>query len=441
MMSQININQVKTILFGTELSSRHEDIYKVSYAVGDEDLGHQQSKKDIKSGFSFGIVQLDIGNNDYAIAAYTKILDEALRKQDITSEKYNSLIRYNSIQRPDLEAEFKDTYQDDRSYLNQNIFSQDYASNIIDDYTDQYLTDTLVDKVNDFLIAVQNKWSNETVFREGNSDYEVAISAMVSIANRTGGLIESTEYFLNNEPKELKDVKERFNSIKAFKEEEWRLIEQGATNLKTSSPFCFSAGTPITSADGRTVPIEEIEIGDEVLAFDSNTEKGKGKKIARRVTQTHRTEAQQLIDFHGLKVTPGHSFLTGEGDFKPLIEILETDGTVVLENSKEIRARTGMEVGTKDDQAIPVGFQDGDTIETIWMRAGTPYGSKDGKIYTIGGMMHSRGYHLRTDGYFVNAEGDVRTAFWDWGRPEDHRIAGMRASFEHLLEEFPAVKH
>ena len=121
----------------------------------------------------------------------------------------------------------------------------------------------------------------------------------------------------------------------------------------------------------------------------------------------------------------------------PLIEILQTDGTVILENGKEIRARTGMEVGTKDDQAIPVGYQAGETIETTWMRAGTPYGSKDGKVYTIGGMMHSRGYHLRTDGYFVNAEGDVRTAFWDWGKPEDHLIAGKQASFEHLLEEVP----
>src|SRR5262245_2400686 len=34
---------------------------------------------------------------------------------------------------------------------------------------------------------------------------------------------------------------------------------------------CFLAGTPITMADGTTKPIEEIQVGDVVLAYDKVT--------------------------------------------------------------------------------------------------------------------------------------------------------------------------
>lgn len=197
---------------------------------------------------------------------------------------------------------------------------------------------------------------------------------------------------------------------------------------------CFAAGTPIEMADGTTKPIEDIAIDDMVLAFDGDADQGRGAKVAKRVTQLHRTKNQVVFDFHGLRVTPGHAFLTGDGEFKPLIEILEEDGTVVLSGGETIRARTGWPVGSDKDRAIPVGCPTDDKVEILTMRAGTLYGVKEGIALTIQEMMKSRGYHLRTDGRFVNVEGDVKTAFWEWGMPEDKMIAGKRASYDDLIE-------
>lgn len=198
--------------------------------------------------------------------------------------------------------------------------------------------------------------------------------------------------------------------------------------------YCFAAGTSIEMADGTTKPIEDIKIDDMVLAFDPDAERGQGIKVSRRVTQLHQTENQPLINFHGLKVTPGHAFLTGDGDFKPVIEILEEDGTVVMSDGKAVRARTGWSVGSKEDRAIPVGHPDGDTTRVVMMRAGILYGGKDGVTFTIEQMMESRGYHLMSDGRFVNVDGDVKTAYWEWGVPDAKMIAGVRASYDDICE-------
>lgn len=197
---------------------------------------------------------------------------------------------------------------------------------------------------------------------------------------------------------------------------------------------CFAAGTPIEMADGSTKPIEDIKLGDKILAFDGDADGGRGAKVARRVTQLHRTENQPLINFHGTKVTPGHAYLTGEGSFLPIIEILQNDGTVVMSDGKVIRARTGWPVDSREDRAIPVGYPDGGTIKLTTMRAGTLYGGKDGKAYTIEQMMNSRGYHMMSDGRFVGVEGDIKTAYWEWGAPDDKLIAGKYASYADLVE-------
>jgi len=175
-----------------------------------------------------------------------------------------------------------------------------------------------------------------------------------------------------------------------------------------TNDYCFAAGTPIEMADGMTKAIENIKIGDKVLAFDGDADGGRGAKVPRRVTQLHRTENQPLINFQGTMVTPGHAYLTGEGTFLPIIEILQYDGTVVNADGRVIRARTGYEIGSKEDIAIPIGYPDGGEIKLTHMRAGTLYGGKDGVAYTIEQMMSSRGYHILSDGRFVGIEGDVR---------------------------------
>lgn len=216
-------------------------------------------------------------------------------------------------------------------------------------------------------------------------------------------------------------------------------LEPGAVTIELpeellADPRCFAAGTPIEMADGTTKPIEDIRLGEKVLAFDGDADGGRGAKVPRRVTQLHRNENQPLINFHGTKVTPGHAYLTGEGTFLPIIEILQNDGTVVMSDGKVIRARTGWPADSGEDRAIPVGYPEGGTIKLTIMRAGTLYGGKDGKAYTIEQMMNSRGYHLMSDGRFVGVEGDIKTAYWEWGVPDDKLIAGKYTSYADLVE-------
>lgn len=201
-----------------------------------------------------------------------------------------------------------------------------------------------------------------------------------------------------------------------------------------NAKYCFAAGTPIEMADGTTKPIEDIRLGDKVLAFDPDAEGGRGVKVAKRVTQLHRTENQPLINFHGTKVTPGHTYLTGEGAFLPIIEILQNDGTVVMSDGRVIRARTGWPLDSREDRAIPIGYPEGSAIKLTTMRAGTLYGGKDGKAFTIEQMMNSRGYHMMSDGRFIGVEGDIKTAYWEWGVPDDKMIAGKYAAYADLVE-------
>ena len=58
---------------------------------------------------------------------------------------------------------------------------------------------------------------------------------------------------------------------------------------------CFSAGTLIDMADGSRKPIEQIEVGDEVLAYDPAELGGLGELKAARVTRTMVNQVEDII--------------------------------------------------------------------------------------------------------------------------------------------------
>jgi len=90
--------------------------------------------------------------------------------------------------------------------------------------------------------------------------------------------------------------------------------------------FCFTSDTPISMADGSSKPIEEIEIGDEVTAFE-----GLSELTRSRVTRLFRNTTRSLYYLStDVYVTPGHHFLTPSGSFEPISSILEGDGKIVL---------------------------------------------------------------------------------------------------------------
>lgn len=187
---------------------------------------------------------------------------------------------------------------------------------------------------------------------------------------------------------------------------------------RDTSQYCFTAGTPIVTPEGTTVPIESLAVGDWVMAFDPAADGGRGGMAPRQVTQSHSHVAPEVLDFHGTHVTPGHRFLTGEGGFEEIVQILERDGTVVQADGTVVRARTNYPVGSTEDRIVVVGYAD-DTGETrhVSMRAGVPFGMKDGKVVTLLGFMAMQGYALNSDGQFVNIDGETALPLWDWDEP------------------------
>ncbi|MFC1703383.1 polymorphic toxin-type HINT domain-containing protein [Candidatus Omnitrophota bacterium] len=70
-----------------------------------------------------------------------------------------------------------------------------------------------------------------------------------------------------------------------------------------SCNLCFVAGTPILMADGTSKSIEEIKVGDTVLAFDQETGENKPDKVTE--VFEHTTDNYLLINGH-LKITSNH---------------------------------------------------------------------------------------------------------------------------------------
>ena len=127
-MAEVTYEQIRKILRGTEVSGDINKAYVISLAVNNNMLGVKRG--DNGSGFSFGEVQLDIGNNDYAQDAYAEILQNALNKGHITKD------RYNDVQRPDMHDGFRDRYKEDMNFLDENVFNGNEETNAtIERYT------------------------------------------------------------------------------------------------------------------------------------------------------------------------------------------------------------------------------------------------------------------------------------------------------------------
>ena len=231
----IDAQDLRNILLGTEHGGNEATIYKVSYAVPNKYIG--KSVSGYNSAFSFGIVQLDIGSNGYAKSAYAEILNTAKARGDITQAQLNRLDDYSGTSRYDLDPDLKDTWRADRALL-QTIFDKSYAHAIIDKYGDQYIKNTLLGTVCNFVEAMEDKWGEDSVFHEDNPNYHTAVAAITSIANRTGGLGGTTTHFLSTKPDSLADVQARFLSLRGFTSDDWKLIQIGGNLFEANDGPC-----------------------------------------------------------------------------------------------------------------------------------------------------------------------------------------------------------
>ncbi|TQV79037.1 Hint domain-containing protein [Denitrobaculum tricleocarpae] len=194
--------------------------------------------------------------------------------------------------------------------------------------------------------------------------------------------------------------------------------------------YCFAAGTKIRMADGSLRPIELVSINDEVLAYDNNDQHGQGRLAARRVTRTYSTPDKLVIDFHGLKVTPGHVFLCGDGphvgQHHMLMEILRADGTIVHADGTVLRAATNAPVGSREDAFVQVAYltdANDALMQTGQMRAGTLILTAEGETKSVLQCMEEEGYRFDAESGLIAKEGEEPHPLYWFGevpRPEDY---------------------
>ncbi len=178
---------------------------------------------------------------------------------------------------------------------------------------------------------------------------------------------------------------------------------------------CFLAGTTILMADNARKSIEQIRIGDMVMAFDARAEAGRGALVPRRVTRTFQNITRSIVDLRGLKMTPGHVCLSGEGGFDTITAILLRDGTLVDEQGERIRARTGSIADSPDDIPVTVAYSAaGEAAERrALVRAGIPCGlvtEADGsqQVVTLAQMLVRLQARLLPDGTVLAADGSMQ---------------------------------
>jgi len=228
-MTNLSSEEIFQILLGTEHAGNSETVYRVSLAVPNSLLGQSQGGNN--SGFSFGIVQLDAGSNSFAQSALTLILQTAHDTGSLTSSQFTHLSQFVGASRPDLNPDLASTYAADRAFLNDTIFGQQYAQDIVDQYSQLYIESSLLPTLITFLDTMEDRWGTGTAFNSNHADYSSALAMITSIANRFGSIRETTAHFLETEPSNLAVVKARFDQLAAttvIEPEDWDLILIGA---------------------------------------------------------------------------------------------------------------------------------------------------------------------------------------------------------------------
>lgn len=104
----------------------------------------------------------------------------------------------------------------------------------------------------------------------------------------------------------------------------------GGSKITIPNP-CFLAGTPILMADGSLKPIEQIRVGDIVVAFDQETETFKQDKVTELFEHK---ENKYLIVNAKLKVTANH-LVYSDGEWVQIGKLKKGDMLLNVEGRPE----------------------------------------------------------------------------------------------------------
>lgn len=217
------------------------------------------------------------------------------------------------------------------------------------------------------------------------------------------------------------------------------MVDVWLAGSTTADDYMQSSGSDSAPRSSRK-PIEKIVVGDNVLAFDTKADHGRGALLPKRVTETYVNTVSTIIDFHGTGVTPGHVTLCGDGPYAgrcvPIIDILKSDGAIVKADGTLVRASTNCEVDSVDDAFLWMAYAKTDKAlaaddwEVGKVRRGTKIIKDDGATTTIADMLTESGLTLLGNGLVRYSDGSELPARWfgELPTPEQYVLAlsGLR---------------
>jgi|GEM_PF-6017226 len=264
-MSQITSDQALAVLTGSE-GAPNNTVQQL--AVPDKYLG--QAGHGYASGFAFGKVQLDIGNNAEAQSAYKEILALGVSSGQLTQAQSDDLDKY-AVKRPDVA--FPDSYKQARDTLNSTVFNPDspiasQVNSIIATHQKNDLENRTVKKVNDFL---QDHTTG--VFDPTSKDYSTAVAAVVSAVNRSGSADRFSAALDGNKAPTLDDAKAAWKQQigSGVQSNDWALVEKGAKNLDAqASQQTKAADAPAQPAPGAAAQPGTAQQGDVQAVQNGN---------------------------------------------------------------------------------------------------------------------------------------------------------------------------
>ncbi|EEE35240.1 conserved hypothetical protein [Rhodobacteraceae bacterium KLH11] len=223
-----------------------------------------------------------------------------------------------------------------------------------------------------------------------------------------------------------------------------------ASGLEVSGASGSSSETGILSR-GASKPIEEISVGDIVVSYDAE-----GRLRPGRVTRLFRNRVRHVLDVFGLKVTPGHVTLCGDGVFEgrhvPILDILRSDGALVRADGSKVRAGTGCDLGSDGDRMVMavVGERQPDgqikIAEAGKIRAGTRVILETGQDVSVLDLIEANGGVLSEDGYVQTSSDSPKLPFrWTFTphlpKPEDYVLQRSAVTLPEIYEadEWEAV--
>lgn len=440
----------------------------IEFGTSDYNLYEMHFAQTGNSGISSGPVELDARVNTQGARAWLNIVDSLFVSGQITQQQLNLALSIGAGD-PSVVGDVvtESDFGDPGLVATINAFmSSTNGQNIINNSVSDYL-DTAgapANSINTLMTRYEGVGGSRGLLDPGHPDFKQAITLLASWANRSGGLDGTTSRLIGMADEgvvlnSLDDLREFFSAYVYFQNNPHELTDQfwfgraagAASRSQTDTLWikalsleqCFFGGTQIQLTLGASKPIEEVEVGDRVRSYDTT-----GALVPGRVTRTFQNEVSHLLDVHGLKVTPGHVTLCGDGQFTgkhvPIIDILLSDGALVKEDASQIRMAINKPVGSLEDKFVKVSYaltsedaQSGN-LQSGKMRVGTLLFDKDGAPVSVLDRIRAEEMCFDPDTGLVCREGQSPEPFYFYRplpRPEDYILRRSRESLEGILAD------